>query len=78
MLLKALREKGRVKYFRSWFTMATDQDGNALYWIGKDGKQSLKPKVKIIEDTNSYLRFKPAYAEEDYIGLVRYIGSFGQ
>ena len=73
MLLKPLRDKGRVKYFRSWFTLATDEDNKVLYWPGTD-----KPKIKIKEDPASYLRFKPSYAEEDYIGLVRYIGSFGQ
>lgn len=73
MLLKALRDKGRVKYFRSWFTMLTDADGKIQYWPG-----TTKPKIKIKEDSGSYLRFKPAYAEEDYIGLVRYIGSFSK
>jgi hypothetical protein len=73
MLLKPLKEKGRVKFFRSWFTQATDDDGNVLYWPGTS-----KPRVKVLEDANSYLRYKPAYAEEDYINLVRYIGSFGQ
>ena len=71
MLLKALKDKGRVKYFRSWFTLLTDEDGKIQYWPG-----TTKPRIKIIEDANSYLRYKPAYAEEDSIGLVRYIGSF--
>ena len=73
MLLKPLRDKGRVRYFRSWFTLATDEDGKTLHWDGSN-----KPKIKIKEDAICYLRWKPAYAEEDYIGLVRYIGSFGQ
>lgn len=72
MMLKSLRDKGRVKFFRSWFTILTDSDNNIVNWPG-----TTKPKLKIISTPNAYLRFKPAYAEEDYIGLVRYIGSFG-
>lgn len=72
MLLKPLRDKGHVKYFRSWFTIEKDADNKEILWPGTN-----KPRIKITEDAGSYLRFKPAYAEEDYIGLVRYIGSFG-
>jgi hypothetical protein len=73
MLLKALKDKGRVKYFRSWFTLQTDADGKIEYW-----KDTIKPKIKIISTPGDWLKFKPAYAEEDAIGLVRYIGSFGE
>ncbi len=73
MLLKPLRDKGMVKYFRSWFTLATDNEQKTLYW----DTEKLKPKIKIIEDANEYIRFRPDFSLPDYIALVNYIGSFG-
>jgi hypothetical protein len=72
MLLKALKDKGRVKYFRSWFTLQTDADGNPVFW-----ENTMKPKIKILATPGDWIKFTPAYAEQDNIGLVRYIASFG-
>jgi len=74
MLLKPLRDKGNVRYFRSWFNLARDEENNnaILYWPGTN-----KPKIKIVEDPNDYIRFKPSFAEPDYADMIRYIGSFG-
>lgn len=73
MLLKPLRDKGRVKFFRSWFKIKRKEDGTKEYW--PDTKQ---PIIEVIEDETSFIRFRPKYAEQDYINLVRYIGSFGK
>lgn len=72
MLLKPLRDKNYVRFFRSWFTLATDPDGKVLCWPGTN-----KPKIKIEENESNYIRFKPKFSEPDYIDLINYIGSFG-
>jgi len=73
MLLKPLRDKGMVKFFRSWFNIKKREDGSDEYWPGTN-----KPVIKLIEDETGFIRFRPAYSEEDYVQMVRYIGSFGQ
>jgi hypothetical protein len=72
MLLKPLRDKKYVRFFRSWFTLAKDPEGNELMWEG-----TTKPKIKIVENERNYIRFKPDFSEPDYIDLINYIGSFG-
>ena len=72
MLLKPLRDKGFVKFFRSWFAIAKDPEGNILYWPG-----TTKPKIKIVENERSYIRYKPDFSQPDYIDLIAHIGSFG-
>lgn len=73
MLLKPLRDKGMVKFFRSWFTIARDKNTNEImYWPGTD-----KPIIEIEENPSNYIRFKPKMAEPDYINLINYIGRFG-
>lgn len=72
MLLKPLRDKGYVRFFRSWFSIKKDPEGNVEYW-----PNSTKPKIKIIENERNYIRFKPDFSEPDYIDLINYIGSFG-
>ena len=72
MLLKPLRDKGYVKFFRSWFTLACDPNTKEqLYWSPN------KPKIRIIEDERNYIRFKPDYSEPDFIEMIDYIGRFG-
>lgn len=73
MLLKPLRDKGKVKFFRSWFKVKRREDGTKEYW-----SDTKKPIIELIEDDTSFIRFRPKYSEEDYINLVRYIGSFGK
>jgi len=73
MLLKPLIEKGNVKFFRSWFAIKTREDGSKIYWDNTD-----KPVIDLHEDPDSFIRFRPKFAEEDYVKLVRHIGSFGQ
>jgi hypothetical protein len=73
MLLKPLRDKGNVKFFRSWFKIKRREDGTKEYW-----KDTQKPIIELLEDETSFIRFRPQYSESDYIGLVRYIGSFGR
>jgi hypothetical protein len=73
MLLKPLRDKGLVKFFRSWFKIKRREDGAPEYW-----PNSKKRIIELIEDEQSFIRFRPRYAEQDYINLVRYIGSFGK
>ncbi len=74
MLLKPLRDKGNVKFFRSWFSIARDPDTKqVLTWKGTN-----KPKIKIVENDQNYIRFKPDYSEPDYIELIDFIGRFGK
>jgi GTPase SAR1 family protein len=72
MLLKPLRDKGMVKFFRSWFKIATDPEGKPIYWEGTG-----KPKIDIIEKENAYIRFKPNFSQPDYTDLIDHIVSFG-
>jgi hypothetical protein len=73
MLLKPLRDKGFVKFFRSWVKTAVHpQTKSPDMW--PDGK----PKIEIIENEGNWIRFKPNYSEPDYIDLISYIGSFGK
>ena len=71
MLLKPLRDKGYVKFFRSWFTLKKDPEGQVEYWAPN------KPKIKIIEDESNYIRFRPDFSMPDYIDILNYVGSFG-
>jgi len=73
MLLKPLRDKGNVTFFRSWFAIKRREDGTKEYWDGKD-----QPIIEVMEDPNSYVRFKPKFSDDEYRKLVEYIGSFGQ
>jgi hypothetical protein len=71
MLLKPLRDKNYVRFFRSWFTLAKDEEGNTAMW-----PNTTKPKIKINENERAYIRFKPEFSEPDYIDLINYIGTF--
>ena len=73
MLLKPLRDKGNVRFFRSWFKIKRREDGTPMYW--PDTQQQI---IDVIEDPTAYIRFRPNMAEQDYVDLVRCIGSFGQ
>jgi len=74
MLLKPLRDKGNVKYFRSWFNIKKREDGmTPEYW-----PNTQKPIINIIEEEQGYIRFRPDFSETDYAQMVNYIGSFGQ
>ena len=72
MLLKPLRDKNMVRFFRSWFNLVRDKNtGNIETW--PDGR----PKIRIKDLPSDYIRFKVDMAEPDYINLISYIGSFG-
>ena len=73
MLLKPLKDKGLVKFFRSWFSIKRRQDGSKEFWPGTE-----QPVIEIIEDADAFIRFRPKYAEQDYIEMVKHIGSVGQ
>lgn len=73
MLLKPLRDKGLVRFFRSWFKIKRREDGSKEYW-----PDTKKPVIDLIEDETGFIRFRPSYSETDYVEIVRYIGSFGQ
>lgn len=73
MLLKPLRDRNHVRFFRSWFKLAQDkQTKETLYWSPN------KPKIEVMENESNYIRFKPNYSEPDYIELINYIGTFGK
>jgi hypothetical protein len=71
MLLKPLRDNGKVKYFRSWFKLKTREDKTVEEWEDKS------PRIEIKEYEQDYIRFRPFFSETDYIALINYIGSFG-
>ena len=76
MLLKPLRDKGMVKFFRSWFNIKKREDGTKEYW----DKEKTQPVINLIEDPNpkAFIRFRPDCSDTDYLEMVQYIGSFGQ
>ena len=80
MLLKPLRDKGSVRFFRSWFFIKKREDGTKMYWPDSKNPKidSKKPMIDILEDPDSFIRFKPKFSDGEYRDLVRYIGSFGQ
>jgi len=73
MLLKPLRDKGMVRFFRSWFKTKVSEDGTPVYWEG-----TKKPIIEVIEEQDAYVRFRPSYSEQDYVAMVKHIGTFGQ
>mgnify|MGYP004417313746 CR=1 FL=1 len=77
MLLKPLRDKGNVRYFRSWFNIKKNEDGSPMYWPATDPADTKKPVIEVYENENDYIRFKPRFSDLEYKRLVEYIGSFG-
>jgi len=73
MLLKPLRDKGMVRFFRSWFKIKKREDGSNECWPGTS-----KPVIELIEDETGFIRFRPSYSETDYVEMVHLIGSFGK
>lgn len=73
MLLKPLRDNGKVNFFRSWFRTRKKEDGSEEYW-----PNTRSPIIDVTEDEEAYLRFGINYSGQDYIDLVHYIGSFAQ
>ena len=73
MLLKPLRDRGKVYFFRSWFKIKRDEKGRPICWPNTD-----KKIIDVIEEENSFIRFKPAFDEKEYSNMVRLIGSFGR
>jgi hypothetical protein len=78
MLLKPLVDKGNVRFFRSYFKVKRRDDGTPVFWEDAEGLPTKQKVIEIIEDKEGPIRFRPAYAEDEYIKMVRYIGSFGQ
>lgn len=73
MLLKPLRDAGKVRYFRSKFSIAKREDGiTPLTW--DDGQ----PRIEILEDPNSYIRFKPVFEEQECVNFIKWAASFAQ
>lgn len=73
MLLKPLRDKGKVRFFRSWFFIKEREDGTKMYWPDTNS-----PIIDVLEDPDSFIRFKPKFSDGEYRELVKYIGSFGE
>jgi hypothetical protein len=73
MLLKPMRETGKVKYFRSYFMIKRRENGDPVCWPDTN-----KPIINILDKENEYIRYKPEMAEEDYKNLINYIGSFAK
>lgn len=72
MLLKGLRDEGRVRYFRSYFNPARHDDGRPVEW--SDGS----PKIKLIDDPRHYIRFKPDFAGDEYVEFIKWAASFAK
>jgi hypothetical protein len=71
-LLKPLRDEGKVRYFRSYFTPALRDDGSLDTW--DDGS----PKIKIEEDPEGLIVKKPEYPSQDYIDFINWAGKFAK
>jgi hypothetical protein len=73
MLIKGLRDEGRVQYFRSYFNIAKRDDGfTDETW--PDGS----PRIFIKEDPNHYIRFKPDFDGDEYVRFIKWAGSFAK
>jgi len=72
MLLKPLREAGKVQLFRSFFTIQRRDDGSLDLW--EDGNK----KIKILDDPSNYVRFKPEFAELDSVKFIQWAASFAK
>jgi hypothetical protein len=73
MLIKPLRDQGKVEFFRSYFNVAKREDGvTNQKW--DDGE----PKVKILEDPNHPIKFQPDFAGEEYVRFIKWAASFGR
>jgi hypothetical protein len=73
MLLKPLRDQGKVEFFRSYFNVATRDDGvTPLKW--DDGE----PKIKILEDQAHPLKYRPDFAGDEYVRFIQWAASFGR
>lgn len=73
MLLKPLIEQNRVRFFKSYFQIAKDSEGNIQYWPGTDS-----PKIKLLDQPEDFIRYKPECSEKEYAKLVKWIGSFAK
>lgn len=72
MLLKPLRDAGKVRYFRSYFQLATRQDGSIDRW--PDGE----PKIAIEEDPTNKILLKPKFAEQECVNFIKWAASFAK
>jgi hypothetical protein len=71
MLLKPLREKGKVKYFKTWFKLKKrESDGTVETW--EDGT----PRIAIKQYPNEFIRHRPDCSEEDLTGIIHHVMSF--
>ena len=73
MLLKPLRDRSYVKYFRSWFTLKKDDQGNQIYWPG-----TTKPIIDMKEDRSHYFPIRPKCSEDDFIAVIHEIATFAK
>jgi len=71
-LLKSLRDEGKVRYFRSYFTPAKRDDGEVDIW--DDGS----PKIKLEEDPEGLIIKLPEYPSQDYVDFIKWAGNFAK
>ncbi len=75
MLLKPLVKQGKVRFFRSYFTIKKRDDGvTDEYW---DNNPNAK-RIDILEDLSAHIQRRPKYCEEDYVSFIRFMGSFAK
>lgn len=70
MLLKPLRDAGKVRYFKSYFKIKKREDGTEETW--PDGSK----RINVVYDPSSHIQRKPDCAEQDYVNFIRWLGSF--
>lgn len=77
MLLKGYEKAGIVKYFRSYFAIKKQADGVTEECWDNDPKQKV---IDIVDNpdfpTLSKIRYKPNYAEHDYVEHIKWMGRF--
>jgi len=73
MLLKPLNDAGKVKYFRSYFTIKKRDDG-----ITDDTWPDGGKKIEVTDDPANYIRYKPKFAEQDCVNFIRWAGTFAK
>jgi len=74
MLLKPFVEEKKVSVYRSYFEIRRNEDGSRMKW--PDGSYVINTYEEENQDVD--VRWRPEYAEQDYIQLVRDIGAMAK
>jgi len=73
MLIKPLRDAGKVRYFRSYFNIKKRSDG-----ITPETWPDGNPRIAILDDPTHYIKYKPDFAGDECVRFIKWAGSFAK